>query len=122
MGEQVDCQTPRCPFARHRARPLTGNPYFGNMVTMKKARVRPTRGSTVSDTNKWEKILAAEGLSMDAGRRRFRDAAGRERDRLVHVGGSMEVEALHEMIVGDNGKVKPKGAGPDNEGNGEGRS
>lgn len=34
MGEQVDCQTPRRPFARHRARPLTGNPYFGNIATM----------------------------------------------------------------------------------------
>jgi hypothetical protein len=80
---------------------------------MKKARVRPARGSTVSETNKWEKILAAEGLSMDAGRRRFRDASGRERDRLVHVGGSMEVDSIYEMIVGHTGKVKPEGHGPD---------
>jgi hypothetical protein len=70
----------------------------------------------------WEQILAKEGLSMDAGRRRFRDAAGRERNRLAHVGDSNNLEDIHEMIVGQNGKVKPPGAGPDTEGNGEGRS
>ena len=80
---------------------------------MKKERVRPVRGSTVSETIKWEKILAAEGLSMDAGRRRFRDESGRERDRLVHVGGSSNVDAIYEMQVGDTGKAKPEGHGPD---------
>ena len=92
------------------------------MVTMKKRRARPAPGASVSETNKWEKILAAEGLSMDAGRRRFRDASGQERNRLIHVGSSRNVDAIYEMQVGDNGKVKPSGAGPDAEGNGEGRS
>lgn len=50
---------------------------------------------------------------MDAGRRRFREESGRERDRLVHVGGSSNVDAIYEMQVGDNGRVTPKGAGPD---------
>ena len=113
MGEQVDCQTPRRPFIRRRVRTLTGNGYESTIVTMAKERVRPVRGSTVSETIKWEKILAAEGLSMDAGRRRFRDESGRERDRLVHVGGSMEVDSIYEMIVGHTGKVKPEGHGPD---------
>ena len=85
------------------------------MVTMKKRRARPAPGASVSENNKWEKILAAEGLSMDAGRHQFRDAAGRERNRLVHVGSSANVDAIHEMQVGDNGKVKPAGAGPDEE-------
>ena len=89
------------------------------MVTMKKQRARPTE---MSETEKWEKILAAEGLSMDAGRRRFRDAAGRERNRLSHVGNANNLEDIYEMQAGQNGKVKPPGAGPDMEGNGEGRS
>jgi len=80
---------------------------------MKKTRVRPTEDSNLSETEKWEKILADEGLSMDAGRRRFRDAAGRERNRLVHVGSSSNIDAIYEMQVGDNGKVAPNGAGPD---------
>ena len=88
--------------------PLTGNPYFGNMVTMKKERVRPARGSTVSETNKWEKILAAEGLSMDAGR----DPGHR---KLLCVGNASDLEGIHEMLVGQNGRVRPKGSGPDDD-------
>jgi hypothetical protein len=61
----------------------------------------------------WDKVLSGEGLSMDAGIHRFRDQAGVRRYRLSFVGGSGEVDAIYEMLVGDNGKVKPEGAGPD---------
>lgn len=52
---------------------------------------------------------------MDAGVHRFRDVSGARRYRLSYVGGSDTVDAIYEMQVGDNGKVKPKGAGPDDE-------
>jgi hypothetical protein len=57
----------------------------------------------------WEKILAAEGLSMDAGR----DPSHR---KTFFVGGSKDLEDVYEMLVGQNGRVRPKGAGPDETG------
>jgi hypothetical protein len=80
---------------------------------MKKTRVRPAEDRSETSTDFWEKLLKKEGLSMDAGRRRFRDASGREENRIVHVGDSNNVDAIYEMQVGQNGKVKPAGAGPD---------
>lgn len=62
---------------------------------------------------KWERILAEEGLAMDAGRVQYRDAGGKEKNRHVHVGGSTDLEDIYQMRAGENGKVKPAGAGPD---------
>lgn len=63
----------------------------------------------------WERVLAREGLTMDAGRVRFRDASGKEKNRHIHVGNSSDLEDIHQMLAGENGRVKPKGAGPDDE-------
>jgi hypothetical protein len=63
----------------------------------------------VLEIKKWEKILAAEGLSMDVGR----DPGHR---RLVLVGNSSDLEGIYEMLVGENGRVRPEGAGPDDDG------
>jgi len=57
--------------------------------------------------------LSKEGLSMDAGTHRFRDPSGARRYRVSYVGDSTNVDAIYEMQVGQNGKVKPEGAGPD---------
>ena len=60
----------------------------------------------------WEQVLQKAGLSMDAGLHRFR--VGSERPyREVHVGNSHNLEDIHEMQMGQNGRVRPKGAGPD---------
>lgn len=114
MGEQVYCQTPGVLARPCRDRALTVTYDFGNMVTMAKNKIRPRVYDTENTTKEyWEQILKAEGLSLDAGRHQFRDASGRLRDRLIHVGGASNLDALHEMLIGDNGRVTPKGAGPD---------
>lgn len=81
-------------------------------------------GDTRLETNKeyWEQVLAKEGLSMDAGTHRFRDPSGKRKYRTSYVGDSTNVDSIYEMQVGQNGRVKPAGASPDMEGNGEGRS
>lgn len=93
--------------AKLRARPkinvLTGNSYFGTIGNMKKRQARPAE---VSETNKWEMILKKAGLGMDAGR----DPGHR---KTVLVGNSTDLEGIYEMLVGENGKVRPEGAGPD---------
>lgn len=90
---------------------------------MRKNKIR-SQAALVENTSKeyWESVLRDEGLSMEAGIHRFRDRAGALRYRLSFVGDSSTVDALYEMRMGENGKVKPKGARPDMEGGGEGRS
>lgn len=56
----------------------------------------------------WEQILKKEGLGLDAGR----DPGHR---KLILVGSSADLDAIHEMQVGENGKVRPAGPGPDEE-------
>ena len=85
---------------------MTGHCYFSTMVTMSK-KPRPL-AALEGNTSKeyWEQVLASEGLSMDAGR----DAGHR---KVLLVGNSSDLESIYEMLVGDNGKVRPKGTGPD---------
>jgi len=54
----------------------------------------------------WEQILRESGLGMDAGR----DPGHR---KTVLVGNSFDLENIHEMLVGQNGRVRPDGTGPD---------
>jgi hypothetical protein len=84
------------------------------MVTM--ARKKPL-AATAANTSKeyWEQVLNGEGLSMDAGTHRFRDKSGVRKYRTSYVGGPANVDAIYEMLVGKNGKVKPTGSGPDEE-------
>lgn len=58
---------------------------------------------------------------MDAGRVQYRDASGKEKNRHVHVGDSKDLEGIYQMLAGQNGKVKPKGAGPDDDPNADNR-
>lgn len=60
-----------------------------------------------TDKEYWEEKLRKAGLSMDAGR----DPGHR---KLVLIGGSIEVDMIQEiMIRKKSGRVRPKGAGPD---------
>jgi hypothetical protein len=54
----------------------------------------------------WKEVLRREKLTMDAGR----DPGHR---KLVYVGDSAGIEAIHEMQVGKTGRTKMPGAGPD---------
>ena len=70
--------------------------------------LRPTR----KELARWEKVLAKHGLGMNAGIHRFR--VGKKRPyRIAYVGAANNIEDIYEMQVGDNGRVKPPGAGPD---------
>jgi hypothetical protein len=80
---------------------LTDRLPHGTLVTMTRCK------KTESELKEhWEKILADEGLSMDAGR----DPGHR---KTVLVGGSIEIEGIYEGLVGENGRVSPKGTGAD---------
>jgi hypothetical protein len=82
----------------------------GTLVTMTRCK------KTESELKEhWEKILADEGLSMDAGRTQYREPGGKEKNRHVHVGNAADLEDIHQMLAGENGRVRPKGAGPDDE-------
>ena len=74
-----------------------------------KNKIRPRVYDTENTTKDyWDKVLKAEGLSMDAGR----DPGHR---KLLCVGNASDLEGIHEMLVGQNGRVRPKGAGPDDD-------
>lgn len=74
---------------------------------MSKKRARTVEGfRQETDKDFWEQLLKDEGLSMDAGR----DPGHR---KTVLVGNSNDLEDIHEMMAGRNGRVRPKGAGPD---------
>ncbi len=97
-------------FRTYKSPALTRNHYFGNMVTMKSKRIRPSAIAT-EDTSKeyWDKVLKGEGLGMDAGR----DPGHR---KLVLVGGSQDIEMVDEIMVKKRaGRVRPKGNGPDDD-------
>jgi len=75
---------------------------------MTKRKADPTNESPAY----WENILREEGLDMDAGVHRYRK--GKKRPyREIHVGGSKNLEDVHEHLVGRQGRVRPQGAGPD---------
>ena len=54
----------------------------------------------------WEKVLAADGLSMNAGL----DPGHR---KLLRVGGIADLERIHAVKTTDAGRVRPKGASSD---------
>ena len=66
----------------------------------------------------WEQVLQKAGLGLDAGTKFCRDKGVFKR-RVIYVGDGSNVEDIYEMQVGDNGRVRPKGTGPDDEGSGE---
>jgi hypothetical protein len=52
----------------------------------------------------WNRLLVEEGLAVDTGRH----------PKLIPVGGSYELVVVEKMEYGKrDGKVRPKGAGPD---------
>lgn len=64
----------------------------------------------------WDEVLRLAGLGMDAGR----DPGHR---KLILIGNSQDIDMIDEIMTKKRaGRVRPKGAGPDQYNNGEGRS
>jgi hypothetical protein len=76
-------------------------------MVMSRKKARPVGDIRLETTKEyWEQVLSKEGLSMDAGR----DPGHR---KLALVGSTKDLEDVYEMLAGENGRVRPEGAGPD---------
>lgn len=59
-----------------------------------------------TSTSYWERVLKEDGLDMNAGL----DPGHR---KVLRVGNTADLERVHTAVVSKTGRVRPRGAGPD---------